>query len=49
MRAPAVFGRTLTRAVLRNVSWSWRVWFWLTIAAVVTGLHVLRADSTIGE
>jgi diguanylate cyclase (GGDEF)-like protein/PAS domain S-box-containing protein len=38
-----------TRAVRRHVSWSWRVWFWLTMAAAVTGLHVARADSAIGE
>jgi diguanylate cyclase (GGDEF)-like protein/PAS domain S-box-containing protein len=49
MRAPAFIGRTPTRAVLRHVAWSWRVWFWLTLALVVTGLHVVRADSTIGE
>jgi diguanylate cyclase (GGDEF)-like protein/PAS domain S-box-containing protein len=49
MRAPASIGRTPARAVLRHVSWSWRVWFWLTMAGVVTGLHVARADSTIGE
>ena len=48
MRAPFT-GRTLTRAVLRQVAWSWRVWFWLTIALVVTGLHVARPNSTIGE
>jgi diguanylate cyclase (GGDEF)-like protein/PAS domain S-box-containing protein len=43
------FGRMPTRAVLRHASWSWRVWFWLTMAAAVTGLHVARADSAIGE
>jgi diguanylate cyclase (GGDEF)-like protein/PAS domain S-box-containing protein len=48
MRAPFT-GRTPTRAVLRQVAWSWRVWFWLTIALVVTGLHVARANSTMGE
>jgi diguanylate cyclase (GGDEF)-like protein/PAS domain S-box-containing protein len=46
---PPFIGRTPTRALLRHVAWSWRVWFWLTLALVVTGLHVARADSTIGE
>lgn len=49
MRAPGLIGRTPTRAVLRHIGWSWRVWFWLTIAIVATGLHVARADSSIGE
>jgi diguanylate cyclase (GGDEF)-like protein/PAS domain S-box-containing protein len=49
MRAPAFIGRTPARAVLRHVSWSWRVWFWLTMACVVTGLHVACADSAIGQ
>jgi diguanylate cyclase (GGDEF)-like protein/PAS domain S-box-containing protein len=48
MRAPFT-GRTPARGVLRQVAWSWRVWFWLTIALVVTGLHVARANSTMGE